>query len=265
VCNLQLPIHTDPLLNLTAEGAEFHTFKQKEEQNYRVVLKHMHSQSTLMTSKQKLKSLVIRLQTFGTSNNFGPSYHSPCFFVELKPALNNKDIFNVEILQQCKITFEPPRHKLEIAQCSNCQRYGHTKNYCRLQPHCVKCPGDHLTLHCQRKDLSSAVRCVLCDGNHPANYKGCTVYKDLQRKTYPSFRLKQYTPPALIHQILHNQPGVSYAQITSKDLPPSPSPAPAPPANLPLQQFNDISDLKNLFEQMGTMMNLLTTVLTKLK
>jgi hypothetical protein len=56
------------------------------------------------------------------------------FFVDLKPAPNNKDIFDVEFLQQCKITFEPPRHKREIAQCSNCQCYGHTKNYCHLQP-----------------------------------------------------------------------------------------------------------------------------------
>jgi hypothetical protein len=48
-----------------------------------------------------------------------------------------------------------------------------------------------------------------------------------------------------------------------------PTPVPAPPVNQPLQQFNDISDLKDLmkslFEQMGTMINLLTTVLTKLK
>jgi hypothetical protein len=122
------------------------------------------------------------------------------FYVDLKPAPNNKYIFDVEFLQQCKIKFEPPRHKREIAQCSNCQRYEHTKNYCHLQPRCVKCAGDDLTIHFQRKDRSSSVRCSLCDGNHPANYRGCTVYKDLQRKTYPSLRLKQYIPPALIQK-----------------------------------------------------------------
>jgi hypothetical protein len=62
-------------------------------------------------------------------------------------------------------------------------------------------------------------------------------------------------------------PNLEY-QITSKNLPPMPTPVPTPPANLPLQQFNDISDLKtlitSLFEEMGTMINLLTTVLTKL-
>jgi hypothetical protein len=73
----------------------------------------------------------------------------------------------------------------------------------------------------------------------------------------------------LLPQSLHTQPGVSYAKITSKMLLPTITPAPTPPANFPLQQFNDISDLKtlmtSLFEQMGTMINLHTTVLTKLK
>jgi hypothetical protein len=47
------------------------------------------------------------------------------FFVQLKPAPNNKDIFNVEYIQQCKIKFQPPKHNRDIAQCANCQRYGH--------------------------------------------------------------------------------------------------------------------------------------------
>jgi hypothetical protein len=40
------------------------------------------------------------------------------FFVELKPAPNNKDIYEVEYLQQCKIKFEPSKHKWDIAQCA---------------------------------------------------------------------------------------------------------------------------------------------------
>jgi hypothetical protein len=85
-------------------------------------------------------------------------------FVEMKPVPNNKDIFNAEYIQQCKIKFEPPRHKKDIAQCANCQRYGHTKNYCHLKTRCVKCPGDHLTNQCHRKERSSDIRCVLCGG-----------------------------------------------------------------------------------------------------
>jgi hypothetical protein len=36
------------------------------------------------------------------------------FFVELKPAPNNKDMYKVEYLQECKIKFEPPKHKRDI-------------------------------------------------------------------------------------------------------------------------------------------------------
>jgi hypothetical protein len=42
------------------------------------------------------------------------------FFIDLHP-VPNKDIFNVEFLQQCKIRFEPPKHTRDIAQCANCQ------------------------------------------------------------------------------------------------------------------------------------------------
>jgi hypothetical protein len=89
------------------------------------------------------------------------------FFVELKPAPNNKDTFNVEYIQQCKIKFKPPKHKKDIAQCANYQRYGHTKNYCHLKPRCVKCASNQLTNQCRRKesrdmsDVSSVVEIIL--------------------------------------------------------------------------------------------------------
>jgi hypothetical protein len=41
------------------------------------------------------------------------------FLVDLKPAPNKKDIFQVEHLQQCRITFEPPKPKRAIAQCAS--------------------------------------------------------------------------------------------------------------------------------------------------
>jgi hypothetical protein len=76
------------------------------------------------------------------------------FFVDLKPVPNNKDAFNVEYIQQCKIKFKPPKHKRDNAQCANSKRYGHTKNYCHLKPKCVNvqvaiCQGS-VTI---RKDL----------------------------------------------------------------------------------------------------------------
>jgi hypothetical protein len=112
------------------------------------------------------------------------------FFLELKLTPNNRDIFNAKYIRQCKIEFEPPKQERNIAQCANCQKYGHTRNYFHLKPRCVKCAGDHLTNHCHRKERSSDVQCVLCGGNHPTNYKRSTVYEELQKKTYQSLSLK---------------------------------------------------------------------------
>jgi hypothetical protein len=39
----------------------------------------------------------------------------------------------MEYIQQCKIKFEPPKHKWDIAQCANCQRYRHTNVHVRLR------------------------------------------------------------------------------------------------------------------------------------
>ena len=33
--------------------------------------------------------------------------------------------------------------------------------------------------------MSNDVKCVLCDGNHPANYKDCGVYQSLGKARFP--------------------------------------------------------------------------------
>jgi hypothetical protein len=81
--------------------------------------------------------------------------------------------------------------------------------------------------------------------------------------------LKQFTPPAQIKQPFHTQPGVTYAQMTKQNSYADTNIEQDQHINQSHKQTNDMQDLKNmmksLFEQMGTMLNLLTTVLTKLK
>jgi hypothetical protein len=67
---------------------------------------------------------------------------------------------------------------------------------------------------------------------------------------------------------LYTQPGVTCAQITKQKPHSLTNVEQAPYTNQPHQQTSEIQDLKNmmknLFEQMGTMLNLLTTMLAKL-
>jgi hypothetical protein len=53
------------------------------------------------------------------------------FFVDLEPAGNNKNIYDIMALQNKVIQIEPLRiNKRNIPQCARCQQYGHTRTYC---------------------------------------------------------------------------------------------------------------------------------------
>nr|CAI5817631.1 unnamed protein product [Callosobruchus analis] len=59
-----------------------------------------------------------------------------------------------------------------------CQQYGHSRTYCNRPYVCVKCGGGHSTASC-KKPKDTPAKCALCNGDHPANYKGCEHYHKL--------------------------------------------------------------------------------------
>jgi len=61
------------------------------------------------------------------------------FFVELRSAVNNKAIYNINFLLQYKVKFEQS-YVSEIPQCSRCQQYGIQK--ISVFDKCVKCVED---------------------------------------------------------------------------------------------------------------------------
>jgi hypothetical protein len=90
---------------LTDKHAEFHTFKPKKERNYRVVLKHMRHSINPDDMKSEIQNIGHKVANIWNIKQYRTKLPLPMFFVDLKPAPNNKDIFNVEFLQQCKIKF----------------------------------------------------------------------------------------------------------------------------------------------------------------
>lgn len=110
------------------------------------------------------------------------------FFADLNPQESDNDIFSVTTLLHTKIKIEEPHKKLEIPQCLNCQSYGHTRTYCAYPIKCVKCGDAHSTSSCI-KPLDLPAKCALCSGPHPANYKGCLIFKQLRQK-HPNFSNK---------------------------------------------------------------------------
>lgn len=183
------------------------------------------------------------------------------------------------------VTFEPPKAKRSIPQCTNCQQYGHTSKCCNRSSVCVKCAGDHHTKNCLIKTRITDVKCALCEKQHPANYKGCEVYKEIQQKTFPSLRQKEIISDKESTECQPQQPNEAsplqqeqrsnptnyvegqnipqtntnptYASAVSEISPPTQS-----------QDQNHFEELKNmmksLMQQMGTLLNLLTVLITNL-
>ena len=58
---------------------------------------------------------------------------------------------------------------------------------------CVKCGGNRMTTESQ-KPKEIPAKCALCSGQHTANYKGCTVYRDLQNAKNNLTKRKQQIP-----------------------------------------------------------------------
>lgn len=185
------------------------------------------------------------------------------FYIDIKPKDNNKEVYNITTLDNNNIIkCEPPHSKRIIPQCTRCQNYGHTKTYCRKTFRCVKCAGNHETKECIRKVRDNQVKCANCNGNHPANYRGCLVHKQLQQRLFPALRQK----PTIRPPTQHIKPGLTFAQTVkscSKD-----DPLNIEPTQTNIQQVTDMSKLEKmlgkLLEQMNTMLNLLSTVISKL-
>lgn len=265
---------------LKERKADYHTFQLEEEKSYRVVIRNLHQSIPVELIKEELTELG------HTVRNVTPVIHPvtkqtlPLFFVDLEPRPNNKDIFDIEILCYSRIKVEEPHKQRLIVQCKRCQEYGHTKSYCQHQPRCVKCAGDHFTPDCGKQPNTPAT-CALCNGEHPANYKGCIVHRELQRSRrqrpvyeHPSAHRRTQHPadqPPPAPQVPRHFPSfnpvnknMSFARVAAGPQPPlAPPPLPIPSnsgdINSLLSSF--LSDFKLLI---GPLITLLTTVVSRL-
>jgi len=109
-----------------------------------------------MILEKKLKTMYIWIYILIYGIEARSSKALPMFYVELKPD-NNKDIYEIRLLFNCKIKFEPPHPKQEILQCIDYQYYGHIKSFRKTK--CIKCAKDHSTSNSPRINLRISNTC----------------------------------------------------------------------------------------------------------
>lgn len=259
---------------LKKKNTQFYTYQMKQNRTYKCVLRNIHPSVNTDEIKTEIEGLghkVVRISNIQQRETKKPL---PLFFIELETNENNKDIYKINKLLNSIVSFEAPHKKREIPQCTRCQIYGHTKNYCNKTPVCVKCAKNHITSACPIKAKTKEVICANCGGDHPASYKGCIVRKQLQQKLFPTLRDKNhqnntnYNTNKIQNQSNVNtvNPNISYAQATIGNVPSHQTIN--SPISYPVNSNENNNKLEIMISQLmskiDTMLNLITSLISKL-
>ncbi|KAL4120170.1 hypothetical protein QTP88_012900 [Uroleucon formosanum] len=247
------------------QKAEHHTYQLKEDKPTRVVIRNLHPSTSTELIKTELELCLFEVRQVTNVLHKINKHPLPLFFVDLEPTIQSNDIYKLTSLIHTKIKVEEPYKSKTISQCINCQDYGHTKSYCGYPARCVRCGALHSSSACPNP-RDATPKCALCSGDHPSNYKGCSVYKDLQHRNKP--KKSKLLSDNFIHkknvQISHpvvtppTQPPASsqtYAQATSGSFPNDTIPPPASDINKFLDEFKLL---------INPLIALLTQVISKL-
>jgi hypothetical protein len=247
---------------LKALNAKFYTYQLKQERSFRVILHNIHYSANLDELKYELQNLGHEVTNINNIRHKMTKDPLSVFFVELKRKPNNKEIYNINRLMNSIVKFEPFIKK-EIVQCKRCQRYGHTQKYCNLNYCCAKCAGPHSTDQCI-KPIEILPKCIHCQGDHTANYKGCSVYQTLYNKKYSKIKIKDITIPISNSQKLSTS--ISYAEVV-QEVQDRPMIHNEQSQNIPVsspQGTNRLDRLEKLIEQQSEQFKSLLSLLTLL-
>lgn len=173
----------DDYRNLTKfydnNNVEYYSFQQKNDRPLSVVLKMVPESLANDEIKQELEKL--DLPVISVTRLLYKKEPTTTCAVLLTAGDSAKEIFKVQFLFNSRIYVEYRKKSTQIPQCFNCQRYGHTKNYCKLESRCVKCSENHPKGSCQ-KTTQQKPFCWNCKGEHPASYRGCPHHIALLQK-----------------------------------------------------------------------------------
>ncbi|CAK1588944.1 unnamed protein product [Parnassius mnemosyne] len=262
-----------------------HTFNRKDNRNYRIVIRNLHHTTPFQAIKAAIEETGNTVTGEIINAKFGPDkIPTTTFFANLLPGPNNKAVKNIKAIYHQTVIIEDPRKRKTVVQCQRCQQYGHTKNYCMKPFRCVKCAGAHKTSACTKTDRNTPATCALCLGPHPANYKGCEVYKEiLTRKTknqYPRQKRDNYahknsdyirTHPINMNSVQDRPPSnknikekKTYAETTySKPNPQEPDMQSTSFKTLEYMFIKQSEKIDFLLQQMSTLLQLITTLISK--
>lgn len=178
---------------LNTEKIQWYSYENKNERPIRVMARGLHASCTIEDVQEDLRNR--GYQILDAVNIIKKQKHEdergeqvitkhglPLFMLTFDNKENVEEIYKIKTILNMVVKIEPVRKNTKmIPQCKKCQGFNHTQAYCQKEPRCVKCAGKHLTKNCNI-NRKSVPKCVNCQGAHPANYRGCEVAKELQKR-----------------------------------------------------------------------------------
>ena len=205
---------------LNENKLKWHTYENKQTRPIRVVVRNLHKSCDVDEIKDDLQGQgfnilqVTNLIKKIKENNSLVVKKLPLFMLSFSNDEDIKKIYDIKYICHMAVRIEAVRNSKQIPQCKTCQSFGHTKAFCARDPKCVKCAGDHLTMDCD-KNADCPPQCANCGEKHPANYRGCIVAKELQKRRNEQRKPKSTdrNPRSFDSKTLN--PRVSFAQATT--------------------------------------------------
>lgn len=227
-----------------SHNVKYHSFCPPDNKRYSVVIRNVPYNLKDDDIKEELQKTYSVTKVTRLLNK--QKHPTPLCAVEIDINGNEKEIFNLRSLFRAVVSVEPRRKSRDIPQCTRCQRFGHTHNFCKLDARCVKCVESHHYKDCKKKSTEDP-KCVNCGEKHPANYKGCVHYQNLKYKTKTKMQHPAVLKPNSLNQSTQNSyPRINstqmptYANVTKNNLPQSPQ-------SNPITSL--IDQIPNLFSQ----------------
>ncbi|KAI8130892.1 Nucleic-acid-binding protein from transposon X-element [Lucilia cuprina] len=206
--------------HLQTTRANFYTFTPKNEKTKTVLLKGLSANietneilnELLRFENENLK--FIKVSQFATNKSTQNDINLPIFLIQISGNSKISELKSIKVLLHRCIYWEPLR-KQGIPQCRRCQNFFHSAANCYKPPRCVKCNQSHESSACALKippNEREKLFCVLCNKHgHPASYKGCEKYKELQKRLQNKKQMMKQNRINKPHMFLNNN--ISYANI----------------------------------------------------
>lgn len=163
---------------------EWHSYENKAVRPSKVIVRGLHPtcDPNEIVLELKTSGFMIENAVNLTKKVDNKIISLPLFMLTFDNKEDVSKIFKITNINHTKVKIEALRKRKDyIPQCKRCQRFGHTKKFCYREANCVKCAGKHLTEECKLSKTQTP-KCANCQENHPANYRGCIVAKELQKR-----------------------------------------------------------------------------------